>query len=153
MTHKELREHGLSEYRIRQIREIQKELPEINELIYQTSSEELTAYDLGNFSDQDIIIRFQNQTEFDNINDFVKAQIANIRTEAQVAEETGRTLNYINSISEIKQALPNYDNDEIFKMSRKELIEALQVRYKELTGYWFQDGSDPAVIIMQINSL
>lgn len=153
MTHKELREHGLSEYRIRQIREIQKELPEINELIYKTSSEELTAYDFGNFSDQDIIVRFQNQTQFDNINDFVKAQIANIRTEAQVAEETGRTLNYINSISEIKQALPNYDNDEIFKMSRKELIEALQVRYKELTGYWFQDGSDPAVIIMQINSL
>ena len=153
MTHKELREHGLSEYRIRQIRKIQKELPEINELIYQTSSEELTAYDLGNFSDKDIIIRFQNQSQFDNINDFVKAQIANIRTEAQVAKETGRTLNYINSISEIKQALPNYDNDEIFKMSRKELIEALQVRYKELTGYWFQDGSDPAVIIMQINSL
>lgn len=153
MTHKELREHGLSEYRIRQIREIQKELPEINELIYQTSSEELTAYDLGNFSDQDIIVRFQNQTQFDNINDFVKAQIANIRTEAQVVEETGRTLNYINSISEIKQALPNYDSDEIFKMSREELIEALQVRYKELTGYWFQDGSDPTVIIMQINSL
>lgn len=153
MTHKELREHGLSEYRIRQIREIQKELPEINELIYQTSSEELTAYDLGNFSDEDIIVRFQNQTQFDNINDFVKAQIANIRTEAQVAEETGRTLNYINSISEIKQALPNYDSDEIFEMSRKELIEALQARYKELTGYWSQGGSDPAVIIMQINSL
>ena len=111
MTHKELREHGLSEYRIRQIRKIQKELPEINELIYQTSFEELTAYDLGNFSDQDIIVRFQNQTQFDNINDFVKGQIANIRTEAQVAEETGRTLNFIENLPDYEAALPNYSTE------------------------------------------
>lgn len=146
MTHKELREHGLSEYRIRQIREIQKELPEINELIYQTSSEELTAYDLGNFSDQDIIVRFQNQSQFDNINDFVKAQIANIRTEAQVAEETGHTLYFIENLPDYEAALPNYSTEEILQMSKQERQEALMVRYKEVFGT-YPDGSDEAILL------
>lgn len=146
MTHKELREHGLSEYRIRQIREIQKELPEINELIYKTSSEELTVYDLGNFSDKDIVVRFQNQTQFDNINDFVKAQIANIRTEAQVAEETGHTLYFIENLPDYEAALPNYSTEEILQMSKKERQEALMVRYKEVFGT-YPDGSDESALI------
>lgn len=146
MTHKELMSHGLSEYRIRQIREIQKELPDINELVYQVSSEELTAYDLGNFTDRDIIVKFQNQTEFDNINDFVKAQIANIRTEKQVAEETGHSLYFIQNLSDYTAALPDYSTEEILQMSKKERQEALMVAYYERFGS-FPDGSDEETLI------
>ena len=152
MTHKELRQLGLSEYRIKQLRRVQKDLPDINELVYQTSQEELTTYNLGGLSDEDIIIRFKNQEEFDNINDFLKVTIANIYMERDVIEQTGRTLNFMQNIQDIQTALPDYSPDDILIMSRQDLISALQSRFKEITGYWYQDGSDPALLIEVINN-
>lgn len=152
MTHKELRELGVSEYRIKQLRRAQRDLPNINELVYQTSQEELTTYNLGGLSDEDILIRFQNQEEFDNINDFLKATIANVYMEREVIEQTGRTLNFIQNIQDVQTALPDYTPNDILNMTRQDLIGALQARYKEITGYWYQDGSDPAILIDMINS-
>lgn len=152
MTHKELRQFGLSEYRIKQLRRVQKDLPDINELVYQTSQEELTTYNLGGLSDEDIIIRFKNQEEFDNINDFLKVTIANIYMERDTIEQTGRTLNFMQNIQDIQTALPDYSPDDILIMSRQDLINALQSRFKEITGYWYQDGYDPVLLIEVINN-
>lgn len=146
MTHKELREHGLNEYRIKQLRATQKELSNINALIYETSTTELTAYDLGNLNDEDIIVQFENQEQFDDINDFVRARINNIRAEKETVEQTGHTLNFIQNLPDYEAALKDYTREEILQMSKQERLAALQSAYKDIFGK-YADGSDEEALI------
>lgn len=141
-TRQQLKDLGATEYRIKTLRVTQKELPEINELIYETSLEEVTAYELGGLTDEDILVEFKHQNQFSNINDFIKARINNIKAEKQTVEQTGRTLNFINNLADYEAALPNYTAEEIMNMSRQERIGALAQAFHDIYGTWSKDSDE-----------
>lgn len=142
MATKDLRSLGATQYRIRQVRQLQKDLPDINNLIWETSTEEVTQYELGGLSDEDIITEFKHQTQFDNINDFLKSRLNQIKMEKETVEMTGRTLNFIENLADYQAALPDYTTDEIMAMSKQERIEALYDAYYEQYGSYPHDSDE-----------
>lgn len=142
MARRDLKAVGVTDYRIRQLRAIQKELPNINSLVWETSAEEISQYELGGLSDDDILVEFKNQTQFNNINDFLKFRINNIRMEQDTIETTGRTLNFINNLADYEAALPQYTTEEIMNMSKKERLNALYDAYHEAYGSYPTDSDE-----------
>ena len=142
MARKDLRALGATDYRIRQLRATQKELPKINSLIWETSAEEISQYELGGLSDEDIITEFRHQTQFDNINDFLKFRLNNIRMERETAELTGRTLNFMQNLPDYTAALPQYTEEEIMRMTKKERLDALYDAYHEAYGSYPTDSDE-----------
>lgn len=142
MARKDLKAAGVSDYRIRQLRVMQKQLPNINNLVWETSAEEVTQYELGGLSDEDILVEFRHQTEFDNINDFLKTRLSSIKIEKETIEITGRTINFIKNLPDYEAALPEYTIEEIIHMSKKERLNALYDAYREAYGTYPTDSDE-----------
>lgn len=142
MARKDLKAAGVTDYRIRQLRATQKDLPNINNIVWETSAEEVTQYELGGLSDEDILIEYRNQTQFDNINDFLKFRLNSIRMEKETIEMTGRTLNFIKELPDYEAALPEYTTEEIMQMSKKERLNALYDAYYEAYGSYPTDSDE-----------
>ena len=151
MTHKELQNIGVKPWTIRLLRETQKALPSYNEIVYKASENEFTQYDLGYMTDEDILIQYQNQEQFMNINDFIKARIKDIKSEVETAEMTGHSLNFIKNLNSYQRALDDYSTEQILNMSRQERVQALKEKYYSLFGY-YPDHSDENTLISEINN-
>lgn len=151
MTHKELQNIGLNTYTIRLLRQTQKQMPNYNEIVYKASENEFTQYDLGFLTDEDIIVQYQNQEQFYNINDFIKARLHNIKSEVQTVEMTGHTLGFINNLHQYEIALKDYTTNQILNMSKQERVQALKDTYYSLFNY-YPDHSDENQLISEINS-
>lgn len=151
MASKDLKAAGVTNYRLRQLRAVQKRLPDINNMVWETSAEEVTQYELGGLSDEDILVEYANQTRFDNINDFLKFRLNNIKMEEQTIGLTGRTLNFIENLDDYTSALPQYTPEEIMHMTKKERLDALYEAFHDIHGSYPTD-SDEYYLVQALTS-
>lgn len=151
MNRKDLENRGLTKYTINKLREIQKEMPSINELIYNTSGNEINQYDLGYMNEAELIKQFEEQDLITDINKFIMERIRNVRMEEQTVEMTGHTLKFFNELQDYELALPNYTREQILEMTKQERLNALRTAYKEEYGI-YPEGSDEAHIIGSLTS-